>query len=410
MVELCELKLMSNRMEGWPSSDIDQQVAQLDFDNSASIEQSLMFASIMLDPSVIISTDSLDMETLRMRCENNKNDYKLTFEDSGQWTTTSGIGASFTTTNSPPTPSNHIKRNNLQLLKRKLQERNKNLELGNNPEFALHLLEELNNTEESQKIDLLLNNVVNNTNINNNQMTTWGRIRNAEPFEDKTISLPELNNRAEHHYENANNLPTTMSSAPSDVLKMMTTNVNFRWGTKEIFTRPHSINFNADLPPPPPQILPQRADKYIVTSNNSSTTSTSTRNRPPSLLANFVENQQTRDQQQITSPNEDNYIYTEHYLGNGRYVDLNENEIGYVPSSHAPIQRTNTNQQPAIQDRWEIQRNYAQAALTIPSTSSQQNLSLNSSFYKNRRTFADLSPSHTSPNLNFLNLPHKVFF
>lgn len=392
MVELCELKLMSNRMEGWPSSDIDQQVAQLDFDNSASIEQSLMFASIMLDPSIILSTDSLDMETLRIRCENNKNDYKLTFEDSGQWTTTSGIGASLTTTNSPPTPLN--KRNNLQLLKRKLQEKNPALELGNNSKFALHLLEELNNTEESRKIDSLLNNVVNNNNNNNNQMTTWGRIRSTEPFEDKTTSLPELNEGS--CYENANNLPSTMSSAPSDVLKMMTT-VNMRYGSKSNTTRPHSIN--SGLPPPPPQILAHRVDKYIVTNSNTSSTSS----RPPSLLANFVENQ--REQQQIISPNRDDYAYTEHYLGNGKYVDLNENEIGYVPASHASIQTSN---QP-IQNRWEIQRNYAQAVLTIPSTSSQQNLST-FSFYKNRRTFADLLPRHTSPNLNFLNLPHKVIF
>lgn len=418
MVELCELKLMNNRMEGWLSSDIDQHVAQLDFDNSASIEQSLMFASIMLDPSVILSTDSLDMETLRRRCENNKNDYKLTFEDSGQWTTTSGIGASSITTNSPPTPLRNSKKNNLQQLRRQLQEQGNNaFDLGNNPEFGLRILEELNNTEESHKIASLFNNVIENEKNNNTTtMTTWGRIRSTEPFEDKTISLPELNEGGDC---NVDNIPSTMSSAPSDVLKMMTTNkVNIRFdGQSLLNTRPHSINvFNGGLPSPPPQILPSRAEKYIVstTSSSSTTSSTATRNRPPSLLANFVENQ--RDHQLITSPNAGgvNYEYTEHYLGDGRYLDLNENEIGYVPNSHAPIQRSTTNtyeayshSQPEIKDRWERQRSYAQAALTIPSTSSQQQLST-SYIFKNRRTFADLLSSQTSPNLNFLSLPYKV--
>uniref|UniRef100_A0A0K0G3U5 RUN domain-containing protein n=1 Tax=Strongyloides venezuelensis TaxID=75913 RepID=A0A0K0G3U5_STRVS len=82
MVELCELKLMHHDME-WPP-DMDQHIANLAFDRSTLDEQSL-FSSMNVDPS-LISTDSLDMEQLRARCETNKNDYKLTFEDSGQWT------------------------------------------------------------------------------------------------------------------------------------------------------------------------------------------------------------------------------------------------------------------------------------------------------------------------------------
>uniref|UniRef100_A0AC35TPH8 Ovule protein n=1 Tax=Rhabditophanes sp. KR3021 TaxID=114890 RepID=A0AC35TPH8_9BILA len=76
MVELCELKLLQH--------DMDQHVANLTFEQSIIDEQSL-FSSMAVDPS-LISTDSLDMDQLRARCETNKNDYKLTFEDSGQWT------------------------------------------------------------------------------------------------------------------------------------------------------------------------------------------------------------------------------------------------------------------------------------------------------------------------------------
>lgn len=44
-----------------------------------------------MDPG-LISTDSLDMEQLRQRCETKKNDYKLIFEDSGWFNFTVFIG------------------------------------------------------------------------------------------------------------------------------------------------------------------------------------------------------------------------------------------------------------------------------------------------------------------------------
>lgn len=70
MVELCELKLMDQNLESqWPA-DIDQHIAQLDFQRSSDEDTSL-FSSMALDqvnPS-IISTDSLDMEKLHARCE-----------------------------------------------------------------------------------------------------------------------------------------------------------------------------------------------------------------------------------------------------------------------------------------------------------------------------------------------------
>uniref|UniRef100_A0A1I8EM16 RUN domain-containing protein n=1 Tax=Wuchereria bancrofti TaxID=6293 RepID=A0A1I8EM16_WUCBA len=85
MVELCELKLVDQNLESqWPA-DIDQHIAQLDFQRSTDEEDISLFSSMALDPS-IISTDSLDIEKLHARCEVKKNDYKLTFEDSGQWT------------------------------------------------------------------------------------------------------------------------------------------------------------------------------------------------------------------------------------------------------------------------------------------------------------------------------------
>ncbi|EJD76375.1 RUN domain-containing protein [Loa loa] len=116
MVELCELKLVDQNLEShWPA-DIDQHIAQLDFQRSTDDEDISLFSSMALDPS-IISTDSLDIEKLHARCEVKKNDYKLTFEDSGQWTS-----GNFTTwgrirstepldekTNSLPELSNNLK-------------------------------------------------------------------------------------------------------------------------------------------------------------------------------------------------------------------------------------------------------------------------------------------------------------
>ena len=167
------------------------------------------------------------MEMLRFRCENNKhNDYKLTFEDSGQWTT-SGIGGSFTTTNttaSPPTPQtgrralNYLAPRNKQQCPLLPQDRdNHNL---------LQLLDELNNghaegnevdnNEEStgtaaiQWRNKLLDEILNNNGnaddtspagqIKFGELTTWGRIRSsteqeqqAPPFDDKVNRFERYN-------------------------------------------------------------------------------------------------------------------------------------------------------------------------------------------------------------------------
>ncbi|VDM10942.1 unnamed protein product [Wuchereria bancrofti] len=71
MVELCELKLVDQNLESqWPA-DIDQHIAQLDFQRSTDEEDISLFSSMALDPS-IISTDSLDIEKLHARCEEYK--------------------------------------------------------------------------------------------------------------------------------------------------------------------------------------------------------------------------------------------------------------------------------------------------------------------------------------------------
>lgn len=68
MVELCELKLVDQNLESqWPA-DIDQHIAELDFQRSTDEENTSLFLSMALAPS-IISTDSLDIEKLHARCE-----------------------------------------------------------------------------------------------------------------------------------------------------------------------------------------------------------------------------------------------------------------------------------------------------------------------------------------------------
>lgn len=234
MIELCELKLLENQMNYW-SPDIDQHVAELDFENSAMmIDQSLFGSTVeclspdqskevesdnatAVAPSVVISTDSLDMELIR-DCVNNKNDYKLTFEDSGQWTTTSGIGTSVTkTNNNKNSPISRILKqsNNVGHYAVPYDTTNLNdcVSMNNcgmlNQHFGLRLLEQLNNNEwseaigeaneeEKQKlIDNLLNNMSTTTSaimqadVAENSMTNWNRLRNTEPFNEKTTSLFE---------------------------------------------------------------------------------------------------------------------------------------------------------------------------------------------------------------------------
>ncbi|KAI6203321.1 RUN domain-containing protein [Aphelenchoides besseyi] len=281
MVDLCDLKLIANMANGATLPD----VAELDFENSTD-DQSL-FSSIAGMDVALISTDSLDMDQLRQRCETNKNDYKLTFEDSGQWTT-SGFGT------------------------------------GTSPSGAATHYEDSADEERrhGQSTDYLLN----NDEVPNGTLTTWGRIRSVEPFDARTNSLPA-------------------------------SNVSFR-------------------------------------------TPTANSRRPTSLLANFVERQNLTG-----SPPPEDYEYHEEYRGNGRYVDLNENEIGFVPANTASIQRNTTA---------PIATSTPRDALPPVPTSTHdrwRDAHRPTASKPPRRTFAELqspTPAAHAPDLNFLALPFKV--
>lgn len=150
MVEYAELKLMNANPIPDEWSGMDEQIAQLEFENSLLADQS-MFSSIGLDVA-LISTDSLDIDTLRQRCETNKNDYKIAFEDSGQWTTSGfGTGAS---------PS------------------------GNGTAGL----------EEFSSDDIKSLDADSDEHLNGN-MTTWGRIKCVEPFDAHTKSMPSADVR-----------------------------------------------------------------------------------------------------------------------------------------------------------------------------------------------------------------------
>lgn len=294
MVELYDLKLVAGMRGGngmaapttdldhWTVGGMDEHIAQLDFETSSIANEESIFSSIAMD-AALISTDSLDMDQLRQRCETKKNDYKLTFEDSGQWTSGFETGTS---------PSG----------------------------VAIH--DELSEEEHRrQSADLMLN----NDDYANGTLTTWGRIKSIEPpYDPKTNSMPS---------------------------------VAFR------------------------QTQPIQQER-----------------RPTSLLANFVERQQTTN----PTPPED-YEYSEQYLGDGRYVDLNENEIGFAPASTAPIQRSASTSSkrslppvpppivpPSPKNRWKTAHH--KTSSTAPP----------------RRTFANLGGNNHVPDLNFLSLPFKV--
>uniref|UniRef100_A0A914HEZ9 RUN domain-containing protein n=1 Tax=Globodera rostochiensis TaxID=31243 RepID=A0A914HEZ9_GLORO len=509
----------------WPSY-IDQHVAQLDFDASvmvtsgdgddrgtgASAGAEDIFGSSMMmmlgtgaDPS-LISTDSLDMEQLRVRCECNKNnDYKLTFEDSGQWTT-SGIGGSFTTnaTASPPVPHQQqqrrtaLKRQQQQQLKQRVNKsssnNNNNFELDTNVHdelgegnkrtrlytavmdnhgLGLRLLEELNNDDdgdagghgivagehgEGWRKHSFLDELLNNNNCTSSSqchfretgaggtemMTTWGRLQGGmdkqmePPFNsEKVYSLPELNSRRQ-----------------CDVTELTT----FVKGTSS-----PAIALQQQHPSPQVQAVhaPLPTSKFnghgacgtitnsTTTSSLSSVTSSVPKRPTSSLVDNFMDQQQKlhqRQQQQNAPPTD--YEYSETYLGDGRYIDMNKNEIGYVPSNTASIQRSGDQLEDLDLRRRELllhndgsgsgeferrtptttttkfnqsterqqQRLYEMGTKTATAGASSSSRTAPAAAttttahqqQQQRRTFADLSPSRTVPDLKFIALAHNV--
>ncbi|KAF8368754.1 unc-14 [Pristionchus pacificus] len=90
---MVELVGVMSGVDEWPS-DMDARVAALDFADSIISIDGVSCSSFepsvsTYDPS--LSTDSLDSEQLRQRCEHKTDDYKLTFADSGQWTTSTHL-------------------------------------------------------------------------------------------------------------------------------------------------------------------------------------------------------------------------------------------------------------------------------------------------------------------------------
>lgn len=233
MVELYSLKLLGVNGD---LTGIDQDIAQLEFESSL-IDQSL---NLGLDPSMI---DSLDMEKIHQKCETNKNDYKIVFDDSGQWTT-SGIA--------------------------------------NSPDDEI--------TEETAS-----------------NLTTWGRIKSAEPFEATTNSLPEIRKR------------------------------NLLSPTTAIILQP----------------------------------------RPASLVANFVERQADY----------------ECALNDGRILDVNDNEIDFVPESTAPFQKICKNRRPITTPLKPPRRTFADLENAIPHEDSGIE----------KTPLKDIAP-----DLKFLSLPFEV--
>lgn len=290
MVELYDLNLgIRNNgaqtvtdLDHWPVG-IDEHIAQLDFETSSINEESIFSSMAAMDPT-LISTDSLDINQLHERCVGKKNDYKLMFEDSGQWTT-SGFGT------------------------------------GSPSGVAIHLDDD-SSKEDQKSTDLLLNN---DGDYPNGCFTTWGRIKNVEPpFDPKTNSMPSVTFRQ----ANINNTQTQ-------------------------------------------------------------------ERRPTSLLANFVERQQLSNNP--TPPHD--YEYSEQLLGDGRYVDLNENEIGFAPSNTA-----------AIQQSTELKRNLPPVPPATQLTHDRWQTAHQSKNAPPRRTFANLDSGNNglAPDLNFLSLPFKV--
>uniref|UniRef100_A0A0R3S160 RUN domain-containing protein n=1 Tax=Elaeophora elaphi TaxID=1147741 RepID=A0A0R3S160_9BILA len=112
--------------------------------------------------------------------------------------------------------------------------------------------------------------------------------------------------------------------------------------------------------------LDEKTNSLPELSNNMK--ATSEQQRPSSLVATFVERQP-------------DYDYSELYVGNGRYVDVNDNEIAFVSQSTAAVQRA---------DRWR-------AANRLPPNPPM----------KPRRTFADFQ-ANRAPHLDFMVLNHNM--
>lgn len=182
-------------------------------------------------------------------------------------------------------------------------------------------------------------------------------------------------------------------------------------------------------PPNFSSITKNEKNKTIVEIDNKLTNDFKTKikkkNNENNLRPNFGE----QNQSQLPS----DYNYSEVYLGNGRYVDLNENEIGYVPKNTSSIQKSlkqNSNTSFSINDdsnahcsstqriTSDVSSIYDNCVGPFSSFSHTENAPFQSKNTQratnttNRRlpNQCDIAPSFTAPDLKFLNFKHIVSF
>uniref|UniRef100_A0A914L5H6 RUN domain-containing protein n=1 Tax=Meloidogyne incognita TaxID=6306 RepID=A0A914L5H6_MELIC len=396
MGDLYNLKLLSttasttdnNNSNFWPPN-IDERVAHLDFGTSTmedvgnTSNTSALFGSVIGGDPRLVSTDSLDIEMLRMRCENNKqNDYKLTFEDdSGQWTT-SGIGASFMT-NASASPTALQTRKALRCFRGKEGEQT----TYNQHHPSLRLLERLNSVDDEDTAKI-------------NERRKIG----SEKWRDKILDEIFNNNNGTSFaqiYKNSNN------RNPSAIT----------WGRI-------GCNFEAVGSESNEQLSrPLAFDSDKVNSLPVLHTNTSGRNQGQSKNNAFIKgdsspavtpSQSSRRTQAKTDYNDDgngdvNNEYSEFYLGDGRYIDMNHNEIGFTPNSANQMKQHDIKQNPQTANKLLKDEDTKKQQLSNRQTTSLAlTSSANNAKKEMPRTFADLSPSKTAPDLQFIALSYKV--
>ncbi|KAF7639231.1 hypothetical protein Mgra_00001192 [Meloidogyne graminicola] len=374
MVDLYDIKLLPTTVKDndtttyWPPN-IDERVANLDFGTSMTEDgnnMSTLFSdSIGADPR-LISTDSLDIEMIRMRCENNKqNDYKLTFEDdSGQWTT-SGIGASYIT-NASASPTALQTRKVLKFLREKevrhVRDGN-SLLVGDNHDNhpSLQLLERLNlaydnddltrrgedNRINNEKLrDKLMGEIFNNDKDSINCSKTHHDLIRKKP---SIITWGRINAATE---ESTEQISSRTAFDSDNVTSLSGLNCNRRI-CRGKFEKPNCARGVSS-----PAFVCAQSSK---------------------VLHQTIDNVEADDLQRK---------YSEYYIGNGRYIDMNHNEIGFTPTN--TIVHAGPPSEKFIKENESVKNKQQHKANTTT------------------ETFADLSPSKTAPDLQFIALSYKV--
>uniref|UniRef100_A0A915MGH7 Acetylcholinesterase n=1 Tax=Meloidogyne javanica TaxID=6303 RepID=A0A915MGH7_MELJA len=345
---------------------------------------SALFGSVMGGDPRLVSTDSLDIEMLRMRCENNKqNDYKLTFEDdSGQWTT-SGIGASFMT-NASASPTALQTRKALRCFRGKEGEQT----TYNQHHPSLRLLERLNSVDdedtakinERRKIgsekwrDKILDEIFNN----NNGSTSFSQIyKNSSNRKPSAITWGRIGCNFEAAGSESNeqlSRPLAFDSDKVNSLPVLHTNTSGRNNG-------------------------QSKNNAFIKGDSSPAVAPSQSSRRTQTKIDFNDDR-----------NEDvNNEYSEFYLGDGRYIDMNHNEIGFTPNNTNQMKQHDIKQNLQAENKLQKCDDTKKHQLSNRQTTSLAlTSSANNAKKEMPRTFADLSPSKTAPDLQFIALSYKV--